>query len=150
LGDIFFENGLWIEAVDQYLKWVELDPDSVAAHNNLGAAYANSQQRELAEKEFKIAFQLDPSLEIAQSNLAIVRNVKSKFEKEEIDTSRSSIVSLVPTDGYCDITYFEEKFRIFISNIMSRVFGSDWWERQVPTEVVTSCQSKKEARKKKQ
>lgn len=147
LGNAFFKNGLWIEAIDEYSKWVELDPNSAAAHNNLGAAYANSYQHEIAEKEFNIAFKLDPSLEIAISNLDVVREVNGESEKEDIP--HTNVVSLIPTEGYCDITDFEEKFRLFITRVMDRVFGPDWWGLQVPSDVVERCQSKKEAREKK-
>ncbi|MGA2681502.1 MAG: tetratricopeptide repeat protein [Candidatus Bathyarchaeia archaeon] len=145
LGDIFFENGLWINARDEYLEWVELDPDSAASHNNLGAAYANTHQPELAEKEFNKAIQLDPSLEIAISNLDIVSEVKAKFEKYASDRN---LVSLIPTEGYCEITGFEENFRLFISRVMEKMFGHDWWKLQVPPDVVERCQVKKEIREK--
>lgn len=142
LGDVFFENRLWIEAIGEYYKWTELVPNSGAAHNNLGAAYANANQLDLAEKELEKAINLDPSLEIAECNLDIVREKTS--EKAEKKKSRSNVLSLVPTDEYRDITDFEEKLRCFINKEMERAFGPDWWKRQVPPDVVASCLIRKE------
>jgi tetratricopeptide (TPR) repeat protein len=58
------------EAVDEFLAALQLMPDSVEAHNNLGIALASQGKLDQAIEEFKRALAVQPDFEDAKRNLA--------------------------------------------------------------------------------
>lgn len=50
----------WEEAVQNWKKALEQDPDSAAAHNNLAVAYEKRGALEEAGREYETALRLDP------------------------------------------------------------------------------------------
>jgi spermidine synthase len=60
----------YTEAVDEFLAALQLMPDSVEAHNNLGIALASQGKLDQAIDEFKRALAVQPDFEDAKRNLA--------------------------------------------------------------------------------
>ena len=58
------------EAVDEFRAALQLMPDSVEAHNNLGIALASQGKLDEAIEEFKRALAVQPDFEDAKRNLA--------------------------------------------------------------------------------
>ena len=54
------EKNLWDEAIFRWKKALEINPDSVAAHNNLAVAYEKKGRFQDALKEYEAALKLDP------------------------------------------------------------------------------------------
>jgi Tfp pilus assembly protein PilF len=67
-GILAAQRNLWDEAIFRWKKAVELDPDSAAAHNNLAVAYEQKGLLKEAEKEYKLALELNPKNEYIQAN----------------------------------------------------------------------------------
>lgn len=67
-GILAAQRNLWDEAIFRWKKAVDLDPDSAAAHNNLAVAYEKKGLLEEAEKEYKLALELNPKNEYIQAN----------------------------------------------------------------------------------
>jgi len=64
------EQRRYTEAVDEFLAALQLMPDSVEAHNNLGIALASQGKLDQAIDEFKRALAVRPDFEDAKRNLA--------------------------------------------------------------------------------
>jgi tetratricopeptide (TPR) repeat protein len=74
LGNIFRERGDFEEAIKHYKAAIRLKPEIELAllHNNLGIAYIGLQNMKEAEREFRIAIDLDPGYEPARRNLEML------------------------------------------------------------------------------
>jgi Flp pilus assembly protein TadD len=72
------------EAIETYLRVVELAPDWIEAHINLGVAYYQLGQLSDAEAAFRSAVQLDPLSGISHYNLGCTLEELGEFE-EAID-----------------------------------------------------------------
>ncbi|MCK5845689.1 MAG: tetratricopeptide repeat protein, partial [Victivallales bacterium] len=57
------------EAIEYSLKAIELDPDYVICHDNLGLAYAYKEEYDKATASFKKAIELDAGYADAHFNL---------------------------------------------------------------------------------
>jgi len=58
------------EAIDVYLKVLDMDPEHAAAHINLGTLYYNRQEYSLAENHYRSAIEIDPRYALAYFDLA--------------------------------------------------------------------------------
>jgi tetratricopeptide (TPR) repeat protein len=61
LGFVLERMGLSHEAVEQYQKALELDPESASAHYNLGVSLARSGEYGRAERHIRTALELEPT-----------------------------------------------------------------------------------------
>lgn len=64
------DRGWLDEAVKEFRKALELDPDSAHAHDNLGTVYAEKRRYREALAEYLAAIRLDPDAPTAHYNLA--------------------------------------------------------------------------------
>ena len=69
------------------LKAVEIDPDYMEAHNNLGSRYIMMKEHDLALSAFRRALQLDPSATMVQVNMAVAL-MATQQNKEAEDVAR--------------------------------------------------------------
>jgi tetratricopeptide (TPR) repeat protein len=70
------------DAIHNYQKAIELNPDSAPYHNNLAVAYMDSGQVDQAMAEYHRAFEIDPSFfERASQNGITARAVPSPQER---------------------------------------------------------------------
>jgi protein O-mannosyl-transferase len=69
LGVALFQKGQLDEAVVQYQKALEIDPNYAEAHNNLGAALFQKGQLDEAVVQYQKALEIDPNFVEAHSNL---------------------------------------------------------------------------------
>ena len=77
------QRDLWDEAIFRWKKAVELQPESAAAHNNLAVAYEKKGLLEDAEKEYKIAIDLNAKNEYIKTNYERFKARMTQGEKEE-------------------------------------------------------------------
>lgn len=89
------------EAIEVYLKVLEMDPQHAAAHINLGTIFYNQQEYTLAEKHYRSAIQIDARYALAHFDLGNVLDETGRI-REAIDTYRTAI-QLAPT--YADAHY---------------------------------------------
>ncbi|MDH7513244.1 MAG: tetratricopeptide repeat protein [Clostridiales bacterium] len=83
------EQDLWDEAIFRWKRAVALDPNSVAAHNNLAVAYEKKGLWEEARREYEIALKLAPenrwlkaNYQSFKENLEASDKAKEKEKKE--------------------------------------------------------------------
>ena len=79
--------GLWREAVYRWQKAVEHDASNSSARNNLGVAYEQAGQFDLADEQYKRALELDSSNVYIRQNYELFREA---YEKRKRKTGRSS------------------------------------------------------------
>ncbi len=78
--------GLWREAVYRWQKAVEIDPSNASARNNLGVAYEQAGQFDLADEQYKRALELDSNNLYIRQNYELFREA---YEKRKRKTGRS-------------------------------------------------------------
>ena len=99
------------EAIDVYLKVLDMDPMHAAAHINLGTLYYNRQEYSLAEKHYRSAIQIDPRYALAYFDLGNVLDETGRIQ-EAVDTYKIAI-QLAPTyaDAHYNLALAYEKMR---------------------------------------
>ncbi len=61
LGDLYFDNQRYQEAIDIFLKAEKIDPASVHIENDLGLLYLNTNNYKSAIEKFQKALKIDPT-----------------------------------------------------------------------------------------
>ncbi|MFA9452550.1 MAG: tetratricopeptide repeat protein [Candidatus Aminicenantaceae bacterium] len=74
------QSRMWDEAIFRWLKVLEQDPDSAAAHNNLGVAYERAGLWQDAEREYQQALALAPDNQYVQANF---KNFQANLDQIE-------------------------------------------------------------------
>jgi tetratricopeptide (TPR) repeat protein len=99
------------EAIDVYLKVLDMDPMHAAAHINLGTLYYNRQEYSLAERHYRSAIQIDPRYALAYFDLGNVLDETGRIQ-EAVDTYKIAI-QLAPTyaDAHYNLALAYEKTR---------------------------------------
>jgi Flp pilus assembly protein TadD len=102
--DAWFRLGLCYErisepeqALEHYLKAVELNPNLAVAHNNLGAVYNRMEKYEMAVPHLKQAVQLNPKQATAYNSLAHAYNRLKQYA--DAATSAKEAVRLSSRDA---------------------------------------------------
>ncbi len=60
VGDLYLRKGMYDEAIDEYKKAIEADPDCAIAHFNLSIAYDKKGMKEEADEEYAAYRRLKP------------------------------------------------------------------------------------------
>ena len=81
LGQIHFEQGKTLEAIEALKKAIAIDGDLAEAHNYLGLIYLQKSQFKEARRELKKSVAIDPYNTDAYNNLGIVYREEGKFDK---------------------------------------------------------------------
>jgi tetratricopeptide (TPR) repeat protein len=68
-GEDAFEKGDVQRSIEHLSKAIEIDPEYMEAHNNLGARYMQTEQYDKAIEQLRSACKLDPGAALAQENL---------------------------------------------------------------------------------
>jgi len=72
LGVAYWTQGKLEQAIAQYQKAIQIDPNFAQAHYNLGNVYKNQGQLEQAIVEYQKVIQIDPNLAYAHYDLGVV------------------------------------------------------------------------------
>ena len=83
-GETFFKNGRLNEAIDLFLKAIEMDPSNVIATNNLGVAYWQEGKVQDALSYFTKAYELDTNHRDTLLNLKTALSRLECVEEAEI------------------------------------------------------------------
>ena len=99
------------EAMDIYLRVLDMDPLHAAAHINLGTLFYNRQDYALAEKHYRSAIAIDPRYALAHFDLGNVLDETGHIA-EAIETYKTAI-RLAPTyaDAHYNLALAYEKTR---------------------------------------
>lgn len=83
LGLQFFSRKKYNQAKVEYLKALELKPNTPDIHKNLGLIYFNSKNYKRAEKAYRKALQLNPGYTPALAKLALSLAAQKKYTSAE-------------------------------------------------------------------
>ena len=74
--------GLWREAVYRWQRAAELDPTNASARNNLGVAYEQAGQFDLADEQYRRALELDSNNMYIRQNFELFREAYEKRKRK--------------------------------------------------------------------
>ena len=80
-GSLLFKKGLYREAIPEFAKAIELEPDFAPAYNGLGMSYAVLNDFERAEKNFRRVIELSPGIDQGYLNLGLLYELKGEPSK---------------------------------------------------------------------
>ena len=89
------------EAISNYSKVLDLEPDYAPAHINLGTLYYNQSDYELAEEHYRKAIECDPRYALAYFDLGNVLDETQRLD--EAIAAYEAALQLAPT--YADAHY---------------------------------------------
>lgn len=101
LGNAYSRKGLLDEAIEQYIKAIEVRPDYVDAYNNLGNRYLDKGLSGKAVEYYQQAIHLDPLSYYAYNNLGSVY-----FRKGELDKSLKCYQKVLELNPYVRDAYY--------------------------------------------
>jgi len=78
-GIAYANKGMLDEAIAEFKKAIQINPNDAMAHNNLGNAYANKGMLDQAIAECKKAIQINPNYATAHMNLAVAYYYKEEY-----------------------------------------------------------------------
>ena len=81
LGVAYSGKGMYDEAIAEFKKGIEINPNYAEAHSNLGIAYRNKGRFDEAIAELKKAIEINPNYAEAHSNLGIAYGGKGMFDE---------------------------------------------------------------------
>lgn len=81
--------GLTDEAIAEYRRVTELQPNSYFAHNNLGVIYDKQRRYDEAIATFDSASRIDPNNGGAKTNLAIARKNKAAVQERQVQIQKA-------------------------------------------------------------
>ncbi len=81
LGNIAVRRNNWAEALEWYIKAVDIEPDSDGVHSNLGGAYVALGRLDRAEYHFDKSLHINPSNILALHNKAIFLAKRGQFDE---------------------------------------------------------------------
>jgi len=83
LGNTYYENEMFDEALAQYNKTIELRKDYFEAYGNIGSIYIRKKDFKKAKEYLKTAISMKPEFAIAHYNLGYIYYNERKLEESE-------------------------------------------------------------------
>jgi tetratricopeptide (TPR) repeat protein len=126
-GNVHALNGEYEEAIECYLKALEIQPHHVNALNNLGNAYLAKRQFKLALERYERALALDPKDDVAWGNRGIAHGCQGEYSKAVECFKRSLDLNMgsVKVMGNLGITYLNMGDRERAGKCFRRVLDLD-------------------------
>src|SRR4030042_607647 len=95
-GDIYSTEAQWTEAISEYSKAIESNPNLALAYSKRGQAYAAKEDWTAALSDLNKALELDPELIEAYYNRGLVQNSQGRWDMGISDLSK--VIEFDPTD----------------------------------------------------
>lgn len=96
-GTAYNDEGKYTLAIDNYLKALSINNDSIEIHFNLGIAYINKKEYDLAIDSFNNVLKLNPDEVVAYSNIALAY-ARNKNYSKSIENYKK-VLSYTPDDA---------------------------------------------------
>lgn len=90
IGNLFSEKGELKNAIKEYKKALELEPDSSRILNNIGFMFYRLGEFEKAETYYKKAVEKDPEYSTAYNNMGVVKGKKEDID-EQVDNYKKAV-----------------------------------------------------------
>jgi tetratricopeptide (TPR) repeat protein len=130
-------RGRYAEAVGEYRKALEVQPNDATVHNKLGICYQQLKQDDVARREYERALQIDPRYAEAWNNVGTLEQARRRFKpatrayKKAIEM-KPSLASAWKNLGYAYLAQgqvqeafeaYEEAFRLDPTILESQSLG---------------------------
>ncbi len=109
LGMAYLESKMHAEAIAEFRKAIDVDPDFVAAHVGLGTIYLEMGQLDDAENAAREALRIDANADAARQLLDDIRHARSE------PTQPESAEQTVPSTDTADVQRDLERGRAFLN-----------------------------------
>ncbi len=106
LGIAYKDSKMYTEAITEFQKVIDLDPDFTAAHASLGEVYLEMGRLDDAENAANAALKIDANSQPARQLLDDIRRVRSTQSPQPIGTS----------SNVADVTKHHERGEAFLNN----------------------------------
>ena len=103
LGGLLYYLKFYIEAVNEYRKVIEIDPNDAKAHNNLGNLLQNLKRYEETEKEFREAIKINPNYANAHYILGFLLEELKRYEEAAIFLKKALQINPEFKSELCEI-----------------------------------------------
>jgi len=110
-GLVFISNGQFEEALKDFNKAIQLDPDLVEAYSNRGSSHLYNEQYDLAIADFDKVIRLNPQFAEVYSNRGLALLRKEKFDLALKDVMKAIELDPQNTDAYLNksLIYTQQK-----------------------------------------
>jgi len=103
LGCVYGEQRLWLKAIEQYKKAIEIKPDYADAHYNLGNAYRETGRYNEAIEAYKKALRIKPDYAEVDYNLGITYGRLNLWEKAVVIYKEALKIRPDYAEAYCNL-----------------------------------------------
>ena len=112
LGIAYLDAKMHTEAIAEFQKAIDLDPDFIAAHTNLGEVYLETGQLDDAENAVNAALRIDANSQSAHQLLDDIRQARPPTPRQSTPTKSTSIPLADTPDRKQDL----ERGLVFLNN----------------------------------
>lgn len=112
LGIAYRNSEMYTEAIAEFQKAIDLDPDFVAAHISLGEVYLEMGQLDDAENAANAALRIDPNSQPARQLLDAIKQARPTPPRQPAPTQSTSTPPADPPDVKQDL----ERGLLFLNN----------------------------------
>ncbi|MXV75385.1 tetratricopeptide repeat protein [Candidatus Poribacteria bacterium] len=110
LGVAYLDSKMHTEAIAEFQKAIDIDPDFVAAHVSLGTIYLEMQQLDEAENAAKAALRIDADSQSARQLLEDIEQARPV--RPEPEPAKQTVTPTVPSDAKQDL----ERGQVFLNS----------------------------------
>jgi len=80
LGNIYANKGMYDQALEEFQKAVEINPNNFVAHNNIGIIYRKKGQLENAMEEYRKALRVNPNYPLTYNNIGNIYLDRGQYD----------------------------------------------------------------------
>jgi len=105
LGNLYYAEDRYAEALTEYQKAVRIDPGSSSNHYSLGQGYLKLEKYSAAESEFRTVFRLEPNSPYGNYGQGLVFSKRKEFEQAIEKFEAAARIDDQFYDAYAEIGY---------------------------------------------
>jgi len=119
LGLAYDKKGMHDEAIAEFRRTIEINPNLAEAHSNLGVAYGRKGMYDEAIAEYKRAIEINPNLAEAHYNLGNTYNKKGMYDEAIAQLKRAIEINPNLAEAHNNLAvayYYKEEYSLAIKH----------------------------------
>ena len=112
LGIAYRDSKMYTEAITEFQKAIDLDPDFIAAHTSLGEVYLEIGELDDAENAANAALGIDANSELAHQLLEAIKQTRPTPPRQSAPTKSAS----TPSENTSNVEQDLERGLVFLNN----------------------------------
>jgi len=112
-------KGMYDEAIAEFKRAIEINPNYALAHSNLGNAYDEKGMYDVAIAEYKIAIEINPNYALAHNNLGGVYGKKGMYDEAIAELKRAIEINPNFAEAHSNLAvayYYKEEYSLAIEH----------------------------------